>query len=93
MASTSMSLGPHWEKFIKAQVKSGRYSNSSEVMREALRRWEAEEEQIENLRKLIEEGENSGYIENWDYQEFKARMHKRYKLQLNEDGEAYSDET
>ncbi len=34
MATTSLTLGGHWEKFIKQEIKSGRYSTASEVVRE-----------------------------------------------------------
>ena len=39
----NVSITPHFSKFIRDRVKSGRYSNASEVVREALRRWEQEE--------------------------------------------------
>ena len=39
----NVSITPHFSKFIKDKVKSGRYSNASEVVREALRRLEQEE--------------------------------------------------
>ena len=37
MATTSMSLGPHWEAFIQKEIASGRYGTASEVVRDALR--------------------------------------------------------
>ena len=37
-----VSLTPHLEEFIQAEVKTGRYSSPSEVMREALRLLEEE---------------------------------------------------
>ena len=40
MATTSLSLGGHWEEFIKGEIKSGRYSSASEVVRAALRELE-----------------------------------------------------
>ena len=40
MATTSLSLGEHWEEFIKNERSSGRYSSASEVVRDALRAME-----------------------------------------------------
>jgi antitoxin ParD1/3/4 len=39
----NVSITPHFSKFIRGKVKSGRYTNASEVVREALRRLEQEE--------------------------------------------------
>ena len=39
----NVTITPHFSKFIRDKVKSGRYSNASEVVREALRRLEQEE--------------------------------------------------
>ncbi len=39
----NVSITAHFSKFIRDKVKSGRYSNASEVVREALRRLEQEE--------------------------------------------------
>ncbi len=56
MASTSFTLGPHWETFIREQVASGRYGSASEVVREALRGLEEERDKLEALRAHIDEG-------------------------------------
>jgi antitoxin ParD1/3/4 len=39
----NVSITPHFSNFIRRRVTSGRYSNASEVVREALRRLEQEE--------------------------------------------------
>ena len=39
----NVSITPHFSKLIRAKVKSGRYANASEVVREALRRLEQED--------------------------------------------------
>ena len=42
--TTSMILGEHFEAFIQQKVSSGEYSSASEVIREALRAFEREDE-------------------------------------------------
>ncbi len=58
--NTSVTLGPHFERFIDNQLKSGRYASASEVIRAALRLLEEEEAKLATLRALLEEGEKSG---------------------------------
>ena len=50
MANTSLTLGEHWEVFIKNQVTSGRYGSVSEVVRDALRYMEERENKLQALR-------------------------------------------
>lgn len=57
MATTSLSLGEHWEVFIKNEVTSGRYGSASEVVRDALRHMEEHNGKLEALRKHLAEGE------------------------------------
>ncbi len=56
MASTSLSLGPHWETFIKTQVESGRYGSASEVVRAGLRELEDRTKKLEALQVHVSEG-------------------------------------
>lgn len=56
MANTSMTLGPHWEGFIKEQLESGRYSSASEVVRAGLRELEAKSEKIADLKDALRPG-------------------------------------
>ena len=58
--NTSISLGPHFDKFIEKQLKSGRYSTASEVVRESLRLLEEQEKNKAALRKALIAGEKSG---------------------------------
>ncbi len=58
--NTSVTLGPHFENFINKQLNTGRFSSASEVIRAALRLLEEEETKLSTLRKLLEEGEQSG---------------------------------
>jgi len=56
MATTSMSLGPYWENFLRELVESGRYSTQSEAIRDALRTLEVRERKLDDLRAHLEEG-------------------------------------
>ena len=64
--NTSISLGNHFEDFIREEVKSGRYGSVNEVIRTALRLLEREEKKERELIKALEVGENSGFVENFD---------------------------
>lgn len=46
---SSYTLGDHYEKFIRELVESGRYASASEVVRDAMRLLE-EQEQLRKLR-------------------------------------------
>lgn len=56
MATTSLSLGDHWETFIKGEIASGRYGSASEVVRDALRTLEERKAKLEALRAHLAEG-------------------------------------
>ncbi len=57
MATTSMTLGEHWEVFIKNEIASGRYGSASEVVRDALRHMEEHNSRFAALRTHLAEGE------------------------------------
>jgi antitoxin ParD1/3/4 len=44
MAQMNVSVTDHLAKYVQARVKSGRYNNASEVVRDALRRMEEEDQ-------------------------------------------------
>lgn len=56
MATTSLSLGEHWETFIRNEIASGRYGSASEVVRDALRTMEERKNKLEALRAHLAEG-------------------------------------
>lgn len=61
--NTSIILGEHFDSFVTDQLKSGRYASTSELVRAGLRLLEAEETKLSNLRKLLDEGEASDFVE------------------------------
>ena len=56
MANTSLTLGEHWEVFIKNEIATGRYGSASEVVRDALRGLEERKSKLEALRAHLAEG-------------------------------------
>ena len=76
--NTSISLGDHFESFIKKEISTGRYSSASEVVRTALRLLETEENKIIALRAAIEEGERSGLVEDFDPKAHLEALHRKH---------------
>lgn len=72
--NTSIQLTDHWQSFIAAQVESGRFGSASEVVREGLRLAEERQKRIDRLNALIDEGEASGYIEDFDFEAYIAAI-------------------
>lgn len=56
MATTSLSLGEHWENFIRKEIATGRYGSASEVVRDALRTLEERKAKLEALRAHLAQG-------------------------------------
>ena len=76
--NTSVLIGDHFEQFIGEQVKTGRFGSASEVVRAALRSFEQEEAKRNHLIAALKEGEDSGFIEDFDPEQFLADLHAKY---------------
>ncbi|WP_236973991.1 type II toxin-antitoxin system ParD family antitoxin [Membranihabitans maritimus] len=67
--NTSISLGSYYDQFIQSILQEGRYKNASEVVRAGLRLLEEEEKKVVFLRRSIEDGISSGWVDDFDPEE------------------------
>jgi antitoxin ParD1/3/4 len=75
-----IALGDHFENFININIATGRYHSTSEMIRSALRLLELEENKLRLLRRALDEGENSGIVDNFDSKAHLSAIHEKYKL-------------
>ena len=75
--NTSVALGDFFTEFARKKVESGEFGSTSEVVREAMRHYIAQDGQIQALRREIQKGLDSGPavefdIDAWFEEEFGA---------------------
>ena len=84
----NISLTPYLENLVKAKVESGLYNSASEVLRDALRLLEERDQlrsvRLEELRREIQKGIDSGDATPLDIEEIKANGRKRLVAQQQE---------
>ncbi|MCE9523586.1 MAG: type II toxin-antitoxin system ParD family antitoxin [Alphaproteobacteria bacterium] len=77
----NFSLPAAMEAFVRKQVKSGRYGNASEVVREGLRllmhEMQTRESKLQALRRDIQKGLDSGPARELDIEEIIATARRR----------------
>ncbi len=77
----NVSLTPHFDKLVKSKVASGLYNSASEVMRDALRLLEERDQlralRLDEVRRDIQKGMESGDSTHLDIEEIKARGRER----------------
>lgn len=71
-------LGDYFDNFINQQIKSGKYSSASEVVRAALRMFEYDESKKSELIKELKKGEKSGFVEDFNREEFLKNLHQKH---------------
>ena len=79
--NTSILLGDYFDSFINTQIKTGKYSSASEVVRAALRMFEHEETKKTELIKELKKGEKSGFSTNFNRETFKKKLHQKYSAE------------
>src|SRR5882724_5205999 len=63
MPTRNINLTEHFDHFVERQVSSGRYSNASEIVREALRLLEEQEEERQAKLKALRQAAKQGFAE------------------------------
>ena len=64
MATMNVSLPAEMKDWVEAQVKTGRYGNSSDYVRDLVRRDQERAESRANLYRLLDEGSQGGFSED-----------------------------
>ena len=76
--NTSILLGEYFENFISEQIKSGKFSSASELIRTALRVFEHQESQKTLLINELKKGEKSGFSKDFNRDSFKEKLHTKH---------------
>ena len=79
--NTSILLGDYFDNFINSQIKNGKYSSASEVIRAALRMFEQEKNKKSELIKELKKGEKSGFSASFNRETFKQNLHQKYSAE------------
>ena len=61
MATMNISLPDQMKAWVEAQTEGGKYANSSDLIRDLIRREQIKQEKIAALNEKIEEGYASGF--------------------------------
>ena len=81
MATTSLSLGSHWENFIRGEIATGRHAGAGEVVRAALREYEDKRRKLDTLRAHLTEGieqANRGeFVDDFDIETIVSNADRR----------------
>ena len=76
MATMNISLPDPMKAWVEEQTRDGRYSNSSDYVRDLIRREQIKAEKIANMQRLIDEGRASG-ISSRTMEDIKAEALRR----------------
>jgi antitoxin ParD1/3/4 len=77
--NTSIVLGDYFETFVSKSVKSGQFNSASEVIRAGLRLLEEEEKKKSLLTKALIDGEESGFVQDFDPELLLKELHSKHR--------------
>ena len=78
MGTMNISLPDPMKSWVEEQAKTGRYANSSDYVRDLIRRDRTRSEAIAEIQKAVDTGLSSGTAAPLDRITFKSRMHAKY---------------
>lgn len=78
MSTMNISLPDPMKSWVEDQAKSGRYANSSDYVRDLIRRDRMRHEAIAEIQAAVDAGLTSGPARSFDRQAFKSRMRAQY---------------
>jgi antitoxin ParD1/3/4 len=74
MATMNISLPDQMKDWVEQQTRGGRYSNTSDYVRDLIRRDQDRAGKIDAMQRLVTEGLESGAPEDFDFDAFLAHM-------------------
>jgi antitoxin ParD1/3/4 len=78
MGTMNISLPDPMKSWVEDQAKSGRYANSSDYVRDLIRRDRSRHEAIAELQAAVDEGLASGAAAPLEREAFKARIRAQH---------------
>lgn len=78
MGTMNISLPDPMKSWVEDQAKTGRYANSSDYVRDLIRRDRTRSEAIAEIQKAVDVGLSSGTAAPLHRSTFKSRMHAKY---------------
>ncbi len=73
MATMNISLPDPMKDWVEGQARSGRYSNTSDYVRDLIRRDQDRQAEVADVQKLVDEGLASGPARAFDMEAFLSR--------------------
>ena len=80
MATMNISLPDTMKSWVENQTVDGRYSNTSDYIRDLIRKDQERSDAIAAIQTAISEGIESGAPEKFDVEAFKLRMRERHVM-------------
>ncbi len=78
MATMNISLPDPMRDWVQAQIQTGKYSSSSDYLRDLIRQDQERKDNIKRLQQAITEGLDSGIAEDFDLKKFLQDMHTKH---------------